>query len=178
MRSFQVENNLQHEYYNSSLFQICVREGKYKLIWGTKYMLSRHYRKLKTRGEEEEVELFDLDSDPGETENIADIFPDVVGQLKQFGLQKYENMIPPAMGIKNWVIVCVNEANIFLTELFQIPSSPVHHGSVTGWCRPVVRTECTAGRREKRSGWREVSDKKILHGSIEGYTFVCQSELV
>jgi len=148
---------------NMRSFQICVREGKYKLIWGTKYMLVRHYRKLKTRGEEEEVELFDLDNDPGETENIADIFPDVVRQLKQFGLQNYENMIPPAMGIKNWVI---------------IPSSPVHHGSVTGWCRPVVRTECTAGRIEKRDGWREVSDKKILHGSIESYTFVCQSELV
>ena len=38
------------------LLQICVREGKYKLIWGTKYMLGRHYRKLKNRGTEEERE--------------------------------------------------------------------------------------------------------------------------
>jgi len=86
-------------------FQICVRIGKYKLIWGTKYMLARHYRKLKNRGTGGEIELYNLETDPGETENISQLFPDVVEELKYFGLQNYERMVPPEMGLKNWVIV-------------------------------------------------------------------------
>ena len=68
-------------------------------------MLVRHYRKLRNRGTGGEIELYNLETDPGETENISQLFPDVVEELKYFGLQNYERMVPPEMGLKNWVIV-------------------------------------------------------------------------
>ena len=82
-----------------------MRDRNYKLIWGTKYMLTRHYRKWKYRGTEEEIELYNLETDPGERENISRLFPDVVKKLEYFGLQNYEKMVPPGVGQKNWVIV-------------------------------------------------------------------------
>ena len=68
-------------------------------------MLERHYRKFSKRGTVEDIELYDLETDPGETENISQLFPDVVEKLKYFGLQNYEKMVPPGVGQKNWVIV-------------------------------------------------------------------------
>ena len=82
-----------------------MREGNFKLIWGRKSMLSRNYRNIRNRSPEEEVELYNLETDPGETENIADSHPDVVEDLKQFGISNYEAMVPPAMGFHNWALV-------------------------------------------------------------------------
>ena len=87
------------------MFQICVRDANYKLIWGRKSMLSRNYRKIRNRVPEETLELYNLETDPGETTNIASSYPQVVADLKQFGLSNYEQMIPPAMGLHTWVIV-------------------------------------------------------------------------
>ena len=75
------------------------------MIWGRKSMLARNYRKVRNRSDEDEVELYNLATDPGETENIADTYPDVVEGLKQFGISNYEAMVPPAVGLHNWVIV-------------------------------------------------------------------------
>jgi hypothetical protein len=82
-----------------------VREGNFKLIWGAKYMLARNYRKILNRSLEEQVELYNLETNPGETDNIADSYPDVVEDLKQFGILNYEKMVPPAIGLQHWVIV-------------------------------------------------------------------------
>ena len=90
------------------MIQICVRDGNYKLIWGRKSMLSRNYRKIRNRVPEETLELYNLETDPGETTNIASSYPQVVADLKQFGLSNYEKMIPPAMGLHTWVIVSFN----------------------------------------------------------------------
>ena len=104
--TFQVKKNKEVRLKSKPfVIQICVRDGQYKLIWGTKYMLARHYRKLKHRGTDEKLELYNLETDPGETENISQLYPDVVEKLKYFGLQNYEEMVPPGMGLKNWVIV-------------------------------------------------------------------------
>ena len=68
-------------------------------------MLDRHYRKFSKRGTVEDIELYNLETDPGEIENISQLFPDVVEKLKYFGLQNYEKMVPPAVGQNTWVIV-------------------------------------------------------------------------
>ena len=70
-------------------------------------MLKRNYRKTKHRSPEEEVELYNLETDPGEYENIASSLPDIVANLKQFGIANYEKMVPPAMGLQHWVLVSV-----------------------------------------------------------------------
>ena len=68
-------------------------------------MLARNYRKVRNRSPEEEVELYNLETDPRETDNIADSHPDVVEDLKLFGISNYETMVPPAMGFHNWALV-------------------------------------------------------------------------
>ena len=102
---FQVTETWLQNRNNKCLFQICVRDAMYKLIWGTKYMLARNYRKTTDRSSEENLELYNLSNDPGEQENIASTHPEVVEQLKQFGIENYEKMVPPAMGLQHWVIV-------------------------------------------------------------------------
>ena len=82
-----------------------MRDSKYKLIWGPKYMMKRNYRKTKHRSPEEELKLYNLETDPGEYENIASAYPAVVEGLKQFGIANYEKMVPPSMGLQHWVLV-------------------------------------------------------------------------
>jgi hypothetical protein len=59
-------------------------------------MLKRNYRKTKHRNPEEEVELYNLETDPGEYENIASVYPDIAN---------YEKMALSAMGLQHWVLV-------------------------------------------------------------------------
>ena len=80
-------------------------------------MLARNYRKVRNRSPEEEVELYNLETDPEETDNIADSHPDVVEDLKQFGISNYEAMVPPAVGLHNWVIVSLASSTLRLILL-------------------------------------------------------------
>ena len=68
-------------------------------------MMKRNYRKTKHRSPEEELELYNLETDPGEYENIASAYPAVVEDLKQFEIANYEKMVPPSMGLQHWVLV-------------------------------------------------------------------------
>ena len=150
-------------------------------------MLARNYRKVRNRSPEKEVELYNLETDPGETENIADSHPDVVEDLKQFGISNYEAMVPPAMGFHNWALVSLAPTCLQFMYAFsiQVPTSTSKHGSDTGWCRAVTKTECTATNEEgkKIKSLRESEeennkfDKSTLYASLENYRFVCQSEI-
>ena len=94
-----------------------MRKGNFKLIWGRKSILSRNFRKIRNRIPDEKVELYNLETDPLETTNIADSHPDVVEDLKNFGISNYERMIPPAMGLHTWVIVSVASYCLHMEDL-------------------------------------------------------------
>ena len=79
-------------------YQIGVRYKNFKLIWGQPLMLHRSYRKNEAP-QPSVLELYDLDRDPGERNNIAGSNVEMVRYLQGFALQEYKSMVPPKTGI-------------------------------------------------------------------------------
>ena len=83
----------------SPKFQISLREGSWKLVWGQTKMLHRSYRDAKSEGglvvDEQVMELYNLDKDPRETNNMAFYRMDMVLKLKSLALNYYRDVIPP-----------------------------------------------------------------------------------
>jgi arylsulfatase A-like enzyme len=82
-----------HYYYFSRNDLNAVRRGKWKLRLAN---LSFHHGYVKDRGSQD-LELYDLKVDPGETRNLAKMRPDVVADLREFG----ETFIPPKVRLSN-----------------------------------------------------------------------------
>ena len=91
-----------------------------KLIWGQASMLHRSYRKNAKRAKTENVELYDLKTDPGETRNIADKLTHTVETLKKFAMSKYKELVPPKVGLQSMFIVSIYCTTAFI--LVMIPS--------------------------------------------------------
>ena len=83
-----------------------------KLIWGQSSMLHRSYRKNDKRANMERLELYDLKTDPRETENIAEVHKDIVENLKKFAMSNYKDLIPPKIGLQSMFIVSVYTHNL------------------------------------------------------------------
>jgi len=113
-------------------FQIGVREGEYKLIWGQPSSLHRSYRHAKEQGglvlETQGVELYNLKTDPRESENLASSRPDLVLRLQNLIWGLLGEAIPPRfMGLQTTQQVIAPDAK---------------NGALTGWCRGVLYTQC------------------------------------
>lgn len=65
----------------SDTFQLGVRQGDYKLIWGQRREFKQHSKGAR------ELLLFNLRRDPAETRNLAAEEPDKLAQLQQLARQ-------------------------------------------------------------------------------------------
>merc|ERR1719400_267418 len=129
-----------------SKFQIALREDNFKLIWGQPKMLHRSYREAKkmTGGltkSQQILELYNLNKDPEERNNVAKKRYDVVLRLKNIALNYYRSMIPPRfMGLQT---------------TNQVLDESSDYGGVSGWCRAVLQTTCAP-----------VNDQQVLGSSF------------
>ena len=123
-------------------FQIAIREDYFKLVWGQPKMLHRSYRDAKGKGglvvDQQVLELYNLEKDPREIHNIANIRIDMVLRLKALALNYYRDLIPPRfMGLQT---------------TNQVLDAKSDFGGLSGWCRVFVSTYC--GPLDKNSFYR------------------------
>jgi len=156
-------------------FQIALREDNFKLIWGQPKMLHRSYRDAKkmTGGvarSQQILELYNLNKDPEERNNVANKRYDVVLRLKNIALNYYRSMIPPRfMGLQT---------------TNQVLDESSDYGGVSGWCRAVVETTCGPVQTDSfSSGWTgrgQRSMMELFYGTIPGVLdprVICVSQL-
>lgn len=143
----------------SQKFQIALREGSWKLVWGQPRMLHRSYRDAKSDGglvvDDQVLELYNLDKDPGETNNLAMHRMDIVLKLKTLALNHYRDVIPPRfMGLQTTNQVLDYQADF---------------GGVSGWCRAVVSTHC--GPMDSKKLYRDLGRgymAGLFYGTVPG----------
>jgi len=142
-------------------FQISLREDNWKLVWGQAKMLHRSYRDAKSNGglvvDQQVLELYNLEKDPRETNNLAVYRMDMVLRLKSLALNYYRDMIPPRfMGLQTTNKVLDKEADF---------------GGLSGWCRAVVSTHC--GPLGRKRSYRDLGDSDmagLFYGTVPGRT--------
>ena len=140
-------------------FQIAVREENLKLVWGQPKMLHRSYREAKGNGglvvDQQVLELYNLDKDPGETHNIAHNRMDAVLRLKTLALNYYRMLIPPRfMGLQT---------------TNQVLDADADFGGLSGWCRAVVSTACGTLDNNSFYRGRGGSDMvELFYGTVPG----------
>jgi len=99
----------------SRTFQYAVRQGGWKLIWGQTKEFKPH-----RKPQPDQVELFDLDSDPNEKHNLARARSGKLGQMKELALRLAEEMRPA-----------------FQPNRVSLGFPRYHEGVLeTGWCQP------------------------------------------
>jgi len=143
----------------SQKFQIALREGSWKLVWGQPRMLHRSYRDAKSNGglvvDDQVLELYNLEKDPGETNNLAMNRMDMVLKLKSLALNHYRDVIPPRfMGLQTTNKVLDYQADF---------------GGLSGWCRAVVTTHC--GPLDRKKLYRDLGSGYMMglfYGTVPG----------
>lgn len=161
-------------------FQIALREDHFKLIWGQPKMLHRSYRDAKkmTGGlarSQQILELYNLNKDPEERNNVAKMRYDIVLRLKNIALNYYRSMIPPRfMGLQT---------------TNQVLDESSDYGGVSGWCRAVVLTTCgpvtpdqdsSSSSSSRWTGSSQRSMMELFYGTIPGVLdprVICVSQL-
>lgn len=114
-------------------FQIVVREKDMKLMWGQANVILKSSREKEGSGirfNQELLELYDLSSDPSETQNLAKSRPNVVKRLKEVGLSYYHQQQPELFREYNYI------------AKQEVLDSRLPHSGVTGWCSPIQKTTC------------------------------------
>lgn len=139
-------------------FQIALREESFKLIWGQPRMLHRSYRDAKMMGglvsSEQTLELYNLDKDPEERDNVARERVDLVLRLQNMALNYYRYMIPPRfMGLQT---------------TNQVLDEKSDYGGLSGWCRAVVETTCgpVDSQTIYREGRHQRSMIELFYGTL------------
>lgn len=161
-------------------FQIALRDDNFKLIWGQPKMLHRSYREAKkmTGGlarSQQILELYNLNKDPEERNNVAKMRYDVVLRLKNIALNYYRSMIPPRfMGLQT---------------TNQVLDESSDYGGVSGWCLAVIQTTCgpvndyqvsNSSSSSRLAGRSQGSMMELFYGTIPGVLdprVVCVSQL-
>lgn len=120
-----------------TMFQVALREGNYKMIWGQATMLHRGFRSAKKNGvevnEEQGLELYNLFDDPGEERNLADpatanaSSANIVEQLKEIAIGYHRGLAPPRLG---------------LLTTQEVLDEDSEFGGVTSWCRALLAVNC------------------------------------
>jgi len=149
-------------------FQVGIREGDYKLIWGQASALHRSYREAKESGGisndgDVVTELYNLRSDPGETINIAETRPAMVDRLKEQTMRFVKDIVPPRfMGLQTTL---------------QVIDPDLEGGGLTGWCLGVEKTECTSDLSKVSLSFDSRKMFEFYAGSLRNESLVCTSYL-
>ncbi|XP_023334285.1 arylsulfatase I isoform X2 [Eurytemora carolleeae] len=148
-------------------FQIGIREGDYKLIWGQSKSLHRSYRDAKDENginlDAQIVELYNLEQDAGEQENLAPSQPEIVRRLQILALQYTDYIIPPRfMGLQT-------------TDRVVDPT--LVSGGITGWCKGVERTECQPSSTRSFYQLSSSTMVEVYYGSLRNQSLSCTTYL-
>jgi arylsulfatase A-like enzyme len=84
------EGNRDHLYYLSNDYLHGIRQGKWKLLLPNR----KGYRSYVTDRGTDQIELYDLETDIGETNNIADEHPEIVARLQNLAKQLPGYQVP------------------------------------------------------------------------------------
>ena len=76
------------------------------------------------------LELFDLQTDPGETRNIAARRKTITDKFLEKALELYRELVPPRFSTSQSVISVLDRRELA--------------GAVSGWCRAGLETSCSA----------------------------------
>ena len=112
-----------------------MRNYRFKLVWGQAGMLYRGYRHPQySEGgimtQFQTLELFDLQTDPGETRNIAARRKAITDKFLEKALELYRELVPPRFSTSQSVISVLDRRE--------------QAGAVSGWCRAGLETSCSS----------------------------------